>query len=79
MLLMMMMLLLLFLVMLMMLLLLLLMRSSHLGETMELLLLDGLDATCNMIMRVQRQLLLDVIGSLKVDHWSQVQGRCRWC
>jgi hypothetical protein len=72
-------LLLLFLVMLMMLLLLLLMRSNHLGETMELVILDGLDATCNMIMRVQRQLLLDVIGSLKVDHWGQVQGRCSWC
>jgi hypothetical protein len=72
-------LLLLFLLMLMLLLLLLLMRSSHLGETMELLVLDGLDATCNMIMRVQRQLLLDVIGSLKVDHWGQVQGGCSWC
>jgi hypothetical protein len=72
---MMLLLLLLFLVMLMMLLLLLLMRSSHLGEKMELLILDGLDAKCNMIMRVQRQLLLDVIGSLKADHWGQVQGR----
>jgi hypothetical protein len=72
-------LLLLFLLMLMLLLLLLMMRSSHLGETMELLVLDGLDATCNMIMRVQRQLLLDVIGSLKVDHWGQVQGGCSWC
>jgi hypothetical protein len=72
-------LLLLFLLMLMLLLLLLLMRSSHLGETMKLLILDGLDATCNMIMRVQRQLLLNVIGSLKVDHWGQVQGGCSWC
>jgi hypothetical protein len=74
-----MMMLLLFLLMLMLLLLLLLMRSSHLGETMKLLILDGLDATCNMIMRVQRQLLLDVTGSLKVDHWGQVQGRRSWC
>jgi hypothetical protein len=72
-------LLLLFLVIPMLLLLLLLMRSSHLGETMELLILDGLDATCNMIMRVKRQLLLDVTGSLKVDHWGQVQGRRSWC
>ncbi len=46
---------------------------------MKLLILDGLDATCNMIMRVQRQLLLNVIGSLKVDHWGQVQGGCSWC